>query len=416
MFPRAFATFSLLVACAAARAAQPAQAVRITRAGTERVGGAVRLQKAGGSFRAAGLWSERRDFPGQTAIKGVRVLEPTVPARCGLISQARWATGAEVWSTWTPANLLRKGARKLGVAVADETGAGDLWQTAAAPGSGLTFAATVAPRPAARQAGVGMRLSDGAGTSVAEVRLRVRAGAASDAARRTAVGIVAPAWTRTILCRGVAEDRLRARDGMLTFAEAEPGGQPVLVEDFARAEAWETGHGTARWGKDADAELALTASQEAPLVPAVRKEGVNFAHKGWLEVRATVTLSDATAVVSVMLHDADGAGLGRSFQLRCSGRGGRYRIWGRGPVPAEVAKLRLVVVAGHGRGPRSTVIFHRIELRATGPPPAFVPHPPAGEIPLPAGVQTRRLEVRSFLLSADPAATPSLKGYAVKTE
>jgi hypothetical protein len=62
------------------------------------------------------------------------------------------------------------------------------------------------------------------------------------------------------------------------------------------------------------------------------------------------------------------------------------------------------------------VTFHRVELRAVDPPPAFQTRPSPEAIGFPKPVPAEEVEVRTFLLTADPAQAPSFKGYELEFE
>ena len=85
-----------------------------------------------------------------------------------------------------------------------------------------------------------------------------------------------------------------------------------------------------------------------------------------------------------------------------------------GNVPQKGCRLLLQASLEGGKSGSAT--FHAVELRSCGRAPQFVRRPPVAEVRLAKPVEAKRVEIRSFLLTADPKLTPSFNGYELDVE
>jgi len=457
---RARSLLALLLLHVPAAAAHGADALRPTRlanAGAVRKGRVIALEKAGGAYRAVGLWSEKYDLPGRTKVRAVRLAGVKLAhgAKCDIITQVRYAAEAGKWTEWTPANILSngdfragapKGCRLIGAggpagvrrfvsAPMVKTGEPiPLWRAVATPGAEVTFAASVfsetpkderaAPRPPEAELGVGAGFNDAAGKLRARTTMKTWDPGAKSW-RRLAAGMSVPRSARTFdgraeyaVGRNVRPDgsSVWVAGGTLTFEDPAAQRRALVRADFSNTANWAARGAPIQWtgGDRPAASLVLNDAHSAS--GAASRSAARFKHRGWAEVRAAVSLQNASAAVTVLFLDAAGKPVTCSHSLRCDAEDGTYRIWGRGAVPAKAVAARLMFGAARREAKAGEATFHSIELAACDPVPAFRPRAPVDVVRFPRPVQAAQLEIRSFLLSADPKLSPSFAGYIIETE
>jgi hypothetical protein len=398
----------------------------------------ISLIKDKGGYRSGGLWSERFSLPKAAKLKAVRLIQPVIPReRCDLMTQVRHRPAGGDWSSWEPVNVLPnagfeggappqgrlllqgrgEAVERVASAPAPRNGGSTVfWKAIAAPGANLTFSAEV-EGSVRGLVGVGARLAM-RGASTATVTLTMpREGNAG--LQWMAAGMAVPADAATFEGLGVlttprgGPPHLQARRGMLRFEPELPAAGLIARDDFSQPKRWENSPDVT-WTEKPSA-LSLVVKGRRPA--SVRQlEEHRFEHQGWLEVRANLTLKQVHAAINVLLLDAEGRPLSEPLVLRVSGRDGTYRVWGRGPVPEQAGRFRVVLQAARGGQGDGLVTFHRVELRAVDPPPAFQTRPSPEAIGFPKPVPAEEVEVRTFLLTADPAQAPSFKGYELEFE
>jgi len=442
--PALLVALAVAVPVIAAEAPRPAQ---IVNAGTVRKTGVISLEKTDRAYPAAGLWSETRTLPKETTVRAVRLIRPTLPRGCDLVTQVRCRKGAGPWSPWSPANILSNGdlagaappgARlekgRPGAAIRRWASAAipkgrvsvPCWSVPAPPGSDLTFAAAVSADRRASGAGVGLRLTGASEKTALQVHLTAPAGANARAWRRAAVGISVPGWARRVHGLAVLEHakedvnrtaRVRAANGALLFRGPPTAKQVLLRDTFAAPKRWKAWPGTQiTWGRGEKASATLVLKDEGPAAGAVQTGTIRSPGRGWVALRATVSTQDAMAGVGVMFCGADGRPTGEHISLRHRAPDGTYRLWAIAPALTKAPRLRLLLQAAQTAGQGGSATFHEVELAACDPPPAFTKRPPPERIPFPRPMRAEQLEIRSFLLSADPRVTPSFGGYVIETE
>ncbi len=438
--------WSLLLLCAMPGLAAEPPPAQTASAGITRVGDTISLEMLDGVRAASGLWSESRELPAAAKLKALRLKNPKLPpgGDCDIITQVRWADAAGKWSPWTPQNILANGDFRDGVPPGCKRhvlGAGreaerwasapvkpvgsavPFWRAPAAPGADVTFAAETGSNAEGGWDGVGVRLTDRAGRLVRQVFVSCSRGP-NAAYRRMAAGLAVPADAAVFegLCvlgaaaEGAAPPEIRARNGAAVFAPQTPEGVVLLSDRFADAKLWEPARAAkSEWTAGASPSLMLMAGPMHNPASAFRAEPTPFTHQGWIAVHVTATISNAEAAVTLVFSDAQGAQLPERLSLRCQGADGTYRAWACGPAPKGATHLRPVLQVAIAAGQAGTATFRSLEVRSSAPP-VFAPQPPIDRVALPAPVAARRIEVRSFLLSADPKLTPSFDGYEVETE
>jgi len=432
--------------------------IRVANAGAVRKGRNITLEKAAGGYGAVGLWTEKYDLPGRPKVRAIRLAGLKLPrgGKCDIITQARYAAGAGKWTEWTPANVLangdfRAGAPKGGRLTTNPGGPPGLrrfasaptaktgpsipfWRAVATPGAEVTFAASVllnmrkdgrpAPQPRKTELGLSAGFNDAAGKPLARTTMKTWDPGAKSW-RRLAVGMSVPRNARTFEGRAeYAVGRTIRLDGasvwvaggVLTFEDPAVQRRALVRADFSDTANWAARGGPIEWTGGGRPAASLVVNDTHGASGAVSRRAARFKHRGWAEVRATVSLRNASAAVTVLFLDAAGKLVTCTHSLRCDAGDGTYRIWGRGAVPARAVAARLVFGAARRKAKTGRATFHSIELAACDPVPPFRPRPPVDVIRFPRPVQAAQLEIRSFLLSADPKFSASFAGYVIETE
>jgi len=443
MRDRLLLAFSLVLLGLAARAAEsPPRPTHTAGVGTVSLADAITLEPG----RAVGLWSARYTLPQHTAVQAVRLVNPRAAAGCDIITQFRCAGQDGPAGQWAPTNLLANGDFLTGVlpgctlhrartsaiprwasrpAGSDETAA--FWSAAAMPGSHLGFLASVAGEKTAARLGTGARFLNARSKPLLELAM-LAPGAPPDTWRRLAVGTTTPLDARTFQGLGLlrpatknerTEPRVRAANGMLFFCEQAAAGAALIQDHLSAPDAWDAfPPGCAAWQKDAPptVKLAPAATRRGPTALLIRKKLADLKQAKWVELRATLSLNNARATVTVMFFKPGNEPAKTFLILRCSGVPGTYRVWGRGAVPPGSVALRLGLQATPTGTAKGSVTCHRVEVRSAPAPPGFSRRPPLGRLPFPAPPRGRHIEVRSFLLTASPTRRPSFEGYTFESK
>ena len=439
---------ALLLISALFSGAHGAEAPRSTKtlsAGATKTDGVITLQRADGVYRAAGLWSERHDFPKTARVTAVRLLNAKIPrVRCDIFTQVRWTDAAGRPSEWTPANFLMNGdfadgpprgcklmsgrgaepARYATAPITRPVRPLPMWRAVAAPGASLSFAASVFSKAALRRVGVSSAFTDRAGKEVVRAIMLTGQEPGKSVWRRVSVGTTVPADARVF--KGAAEhstpatrpkrnDTIAAGEAVLAFT-GPSARKPFFTADFSKQSEWAPRKPQLSFSGGKHPALTLVVDAEHNPATAFIEKLVPFKHRGWIEIRATVTVKKSLASVVLLFFRPETEMVVHHVSLQCIGQDGTYRVWGRGPVPKEAGALRLMVMGALNNARRAEATYRSIELVACDPPPKFTRRPPVDRITLPKAVDAKTLEVRSFLLSGSPKLSPSFEGYAIEQE
>jgi hypothetical protein len=443
---------ALIITCAvsarcalSAHAADSAGPHHAAGVGAVRKNEIISLAKSKAGYTSGGLWAEHFRLPKAVRVKTIRLVSPRIPpGRCDVITQVRLKLAKGDWSAWTPVNILPnadfengapRGARLLVKAGGDKEdrvasaplpktgGAALFWSAVATPGANATFTTDVISGAGGGRTGVGARFGAGPGVLAAQV-LATMPQVPGTHARRMTVGLSVPPAARTFEGLALLTSRapggapkIEVRRGMLRLEPTLPVIGLVAHDDFSNPGRWQVARDAkAEWVKAKPAALSLTTGANGAPAAAFHAKPAAFRHHGWLEARATVTLKNAQAAANVLLYDAQGKQLPVHLSVRASGRDGVYRFWGRGPIPKEATRLRVLLQAAPVGRAAGTVTFHRVQVRACDPPVEFSRRPPPKAVGFPKAVLADQVQIRSFLLTASRTHTPSFKGYEIDFE
>jgi hypothetical protein len=195
---------------------------------------------------------------------------------------------------------------------------------------------------------------------------------------------------------------------MLRLARPAGTGRALLSVDFSDRRRWRGVDGAEpAWGDKAHPGLTFALGGDENSGAAVCSRVVRLKEAGSIELGAILSTEHASAAVNLVAAGAPD----KTISLRCRGRDGSMRIWGG--VVAAPGEYRLLLQGVLAGGKVGRVTFRRIEVRRSKPQ-QFEPRGPTGAVSLPRPVAAERVEIRTFLLSADGKLTPSFRGYQLK--